>query len=115
MVLEPVRWNAKYGWRRMVEQERLAQYFFWRDVGKRMGMKEIPASFDELDAFNREFECKRFAYTPGGTRIAAATREAAVRHLPARSKPRLRSLEKHRSYPGGFQIESLGPPDAAVR
>ena len=36
-------------------------------------------------------------------------RSAAVRALPARRTARLRTLEKHRSYPAGYQIEQLGP------
>jgi hypothetical protein len=165
MVLEPVRWNARFGWRPMVDAEKLAMYFFWRDVGRRMAMRDIPASYDELEQFNVAFERERFAYTDAGARVAAATRdmflawfpglpkalgraaiyallddplldalgfphpsqrmrratEAAVRTrsrtvrvLPARRRPRLRTLERHRSYPKGYEIEQLGPPEAAL-
>ena len=61
MVLEPVRWNERVGWRPLVENERLASFHFWREVGKRMAICEIPESYDELDAFNVEFERTRFA------------------------------------------------------
>lgn len=29
---------------------------------------------------------------------------------PKRTRPRLRTLGKHRSYPGGYTVEELGPP-----
>ena len=32
-----------------------------------------------------------------------------VRLLPARRRPRLRTLERHRSYPAGYELEALGP------
>src|SRR5438874_7661916 len=31
-VFEPIRWNARFGWRVMCEQERLAMFYFWREV-----------------------------------------------------------------------------------
>ena len=36
-------------------------------------------------------------------------RSRLVGLLPPRRKPRLRTLERHRSYPQGYQIEELGP------
>lgn len=42
-VFEPIRWNARFGWRAMCGQERLAMFYFWREVGGRMNIKDIPA------------------------------------------------------------------------
>jgi hypothetical protein len=162
MVFEPIRWNARFGWRPLLETEKLATFFFWREVGKRMAIRDIPDSYDDLERFNVEFERERFGYTDAGHRVAAATRDMfldwfpglpkpagrqfvyalldeplldalgfphpsprlrrlaqagirarsrAVRYLPPRRKPRLRTLEKHRSYPQGYEIEELGPLD----
>jgi hypothetical protein len=160
MVFEPIRWNARFGWRPLTETERLATFFFWREVGRRMAIRDIPETYEEFDRFNVEFERERFGYTEGGHRVAVATRdmfldwfpglpksvgrplvhalldepllaalglphpparlrrlvEAGVRArsravglLPPRRKPRLRTLEKHRTYPRGYQLEELGP------
>ena len=165
MVFEPIRWNARFGWRPLLEAERLATFHFWREVGKRMSIAELPESYDELERFNLEFERERFAHTAAGHRLAVATREmfldwfpglpkrvgrplvhalldppllaalglpqpapslrrtaeAAVRTrsrvvaaLPARRSPRYRTRERHRTYPDGYEIASLGPPDPAV-
>ncbi len=78
MVLEPLRWNERFGWRPMVEAERQAQYYFWREVGRRMNIKDIPPTLAELDAFNREAEQTRFAPTEAGP----ARRAGAARRLP---------------------------------
>jgi len=75
MVFEPIRWNERYGWRRLHDNERLATFYFWREVGKRMAIKEIPEGYDEFERFNREFERERFEYTAAGARVAAATRD----------------------------------------
>jgi hypothetical protein len=49
---------------------------------------------------------------PGTRRVAEAalrTRARVVRRLPERRRPRLRTLERHRSYPDGYELERLGP------
>src|SRR3712207_1854108 len=30
-VFEPIRWNERFGWRRMIEKERRALFYFWRE------------------------------------------------------------------------------------
>ena len=73
LALEPIRWNARFGWRPLVEIERQATYVFWHEVGRRMGIRDIPGSLAELDAFNRRFERERFAYSRAGHAVAEAT------------------------------------------
>jgi ER-bound oxygenase mpaB/B'/Rubber oxygenase, catalytic domain len=160
MVFEPIRWNARFGWRPLLEVEKQATFFFWREVGHRMGMSRLPDSYRDFERFNVEFERDRFARTEAGHHVAAATRDMflgwfpgvpkrvgrsviyallddalldalgfprpnaalrraaetavrarsrAIKHLPARRHPRLRTLERQRSYPAGYELESLGP------
>lgn len=73
-ILEPIRWNEKYGWRPLTETERQASYYFWREVGRRMGIRDIPESLDAYDRFNREYEAAEFRYAPDNEHIARATR-----------------------------------------
>jgi hypothetical protein len=40
---------------------------------------------------------------------ALRLRGAAVRRLPSRRRPRLRTTMRRRSYPAGYTIEGLGP------
>src|SRR5947209_10151675 len=42
-LFEPIRWNARFGWRPLCEQERLGYFHFWRQVGRRMNIKDVPA------------------------------------------------------------------------
>ena len=163
MVFEPIRWNARFGWRPLMEAEKLATFYFWREVGRLMGIRGLPDSYGDLEQFNIDFERDRFACTEAGHRVAVATRElflgwfpvlprllgrpvvhalldeplldalglphpspgvrraveAAVRArsravgvLPPRRRPRLRTRERHRTYPGGFELERLGPSAA---
>ena len=72
-VFEPIRWNARFGWRLMCERERIALFHFWREVGCRMNIRDIPADYDEFERFNRDFERTHFRFTEGGKRVAMAT------------------------------------------
>jgi uncharacterized protein (DUF2236 family) len=44
------------------------------------------------------------------TRVAMKVRAIALRLLPKRRHPRLRTKMIHRSYPNGWRVEELGPP-----
>ncbi|MBM3993307.1 MAG: DUF2236 domain-containing protein [Planctomycetes bacterium] len=161
-IYEPIRWNANYGWQLMCEQEKLGMFYFWREVGRRMNIKELPETYDAFEKFNVEYETANFRYTDANNRVGAATRDLFLSWFPAitrpigcraiyaimddnlleafdfpkpwsltrwlvrgslklrgwlaawlpqRSKPRLRTEMGHPSYPDGYVIEKLGPPE----
>jgi hypothetical protein len=90
-VFEPIRWNARFGWRPMVEAEKLAMFHFWRAVGARMGIGDLPPDYETFEWFNRDYERRFFRPTEGGTRTAVRTREMFAGWFP---KP-LRPLVRH--------------------
>ena len=73
-VFEPIRWIDAFGWRPTCANERLGYYCFWREIGKRMGIADIPASYEAFETWSREYERK-----PSGSRTrtnASAPRRA---------------------------------------
>ena len=82
MVLEPFRWIERFGWRPALAAERAATLHFWHKVGRLMNITDIPATLDELDRFNVEFEQSRFAYTEAGHSIARAMIDMFVDRIP---------------------------------
>ncbi|MCZ7568165.1 MAG: DUF2236 domain-containing protein [Ardenticatenaceae bacterium] len=74
-VFEPVRWIARFGYRPMVDQERLAWFYFWRQVGRRMNIHSIPEEYAAFERYNVDYEREHFRYTPANRRIAEATRD----------------------------------------
>jgi hypothetical protein len=82
MVLEPLRWNERFGWRRMLEAERLAVFYFWHEIGRRMAIREIPATLAELERFNVEYESSRFAATEAGARLARSQQNVFLAWFP---------------------------------
>lgn len=89
-VFEPIRWNARFGWRLMTEQECLAFFNFWRAVGIRMGIRDIPAGYAEFERFNIEFERTHFIYNESNQRIGVATRELFASWFPRVLSPLVR-------------------------
>jgi len=72
-VFEPIRWMERFAWRPMIEQEKLANYYYWRELGKRMGIKNIPDTYEKLEQYNLEYEAKNFAFAEVNHRIGQAT------------------------------------------
>ena len=165
-VFEPIRWNARFGWRRLTERERLATFYFWREVGRRMGIRDIPDTYEALETYNVAYERDRFRYAETNRRVGEATRDLflswfpallrplikpsvyammddplldafgfphplawlrgvlagvlklrgrMLRYFPPRRKPRYYTALRHRSYPHGYTIESLGPEQTSAQ
>jgi hypothetical protein len=74
-VFEPIRWNEKFGWRLLCEQEQLGYFYFWREVGRRMNIRGIPAHYDVFERFNIDYEREHYRFTETNQRVGAATRE----------------------------------------
>src|SRR5437870_8067708 len=85
-VYEPIRWNARFGWRPLVEQEKLAAFHFWREIGRRMAIKEIPESYDELERYNVEYERANFRFADSNARVARASRDMFLAWFPVLPK-----------------------------
>jgi hypothetical protein len=160
-IYEPIRWNARFGWRPLCAQEKRALFYFWREVGRRMNIQQLPTDYAEFERFNVEYERRHYRYTEANHRIGVATRELfaswfprplrpfvrraiyailedplleafgfprpsrllrgvvaaalklrarVLRWLPRRRRPLLRTEMKHRTYPDGYRMEELGPP-----
>ncbi len=157
----PIRWIDRFGWRVLSEPERLALFHFWRQVGRRMGIRDIPNDYAAFEHFTDAYEQEHFSYCESNHRVAVSVlamfagwfprplhgladasmrsmmddamiqgfglhdpppavrglvtgalrlRAGCLRWLPKRGRARLRTLGKHRSYPGGYSIERVGPP-----
>lgn len=91
-VFEPIRWNARFGWRQMCAEERLAFFHFWRAVGTRMGIRDIPDQYESFERFNVETERARFACVESNARVGTATRELFASWFPRWTRPLVRRV-----------------------
>jgi hypothetical protein len=86
-IFEPIKWLDAFGWRRLHENERQAYYWFWREIGVRMGIREIPPSLAEFAAWAEDYERQTFRFAETNQRIGAATRDLFGSWYPAFLKP----------------------------
>jgi hypothetical protein len=89
-VFEPIRWIDKYGWRALSEHERSAGYHFYAEVGRRMGIRDIPADYASFEAFNITYEREHFRYAPSNQAIGQYTVELFCSWYPAVVRPLVR-------------------------
>ena len=82
-IYEPIRWNQKFGWRPMVEKEKLAMFYFWREIGGRMNIRQIPATYEEFERWSLDYEEEHFVYSPSNQRVAQATVNLFLSWFPA--------------------------------
>jgi ER-bound oxygenase mpaB/B'/Rubber oxygenase, catalytic domain len=81
-IYEPVRWCDHFGWRALSSGEKQAMYFFWREVGTRMGVQAIPPSYEAFEDYNRTYEQTHFAFDAANQRVANATRKMLLNWFP---------------------------------
>jgi hypothetical protein len=72
-VFEPIRWIERFGWRRLTEAERAAMFHYYRDLGRRMGIRDIPEDQAVFEAFNRDYEKTHFRYAESNALIGMKT------------------------------------------
>jgi ER-bound oxygenase mpaB/B'/Rubber oxygenase, catalytic domain len=89
-VYEPIRWNARFGWRPMIAHEKLAMFHFWRAVGVRMDISGIPEDYAAFEDFNRRYEREKVAPSAAAGRTGGATRALFASWFPAPLRPLVR-------------------------
>jgi ER-bound oxygenase mpaB/B'/Rubber oxygenase, catalytic domain len=89
-VYEPIRWINNFGWRKMCAQEKLGAYYFWREVGKRMGIKDIPPTYEDFERYNRDYERDKFRYADTNRNVGSATRDLFASWFPRLFAPLVR-------------------------
>lgn len=74
-VVVPKRWIDDYGWRRLTEDEVAASVRYYRELGRRMGIRDIPETYEAFARLMDDYEAEHFGYDAGGRRVADATLE----------------------------------------
>lgn len=72
-VLEPTRWNKKYEWRNLVPLEEEARFIYWKEMGERMGIKNIPLTLEEIEKWSIDYERKHMVYSKDNQLCGEAT------------------------------------------
>jgi hypothetical protein len=68
------RWVDRHGWRPLCCHERAAMFAFYTELGRRMNLADVPATYAEFEAFFDAYEAENFGYTPAAAELVTATK-----------------------------------------
>lgn len=83
----PIQWVDAYGWRKTMENERQALFYFFKAVGERMHINHIPDSLQELAAFAEDYEKRNFVFNETNLAVGNATVNIVKGWMPFFLKP----------------------------
>jgi hypothetical protein len=86
-VFLPARWVDDFGWRRSTENERQALYYFFKAVGERMKIQNIPPSLEDFRLWTMNYEQKHFEPNDTNTAVGNATVNIVKGWMPGIAKP----------------------------
>ncbi|CAL9385383.1 hypothetical protein SUDANB176_01146 [Streptomyces sp. enrichment culture] len=90
-VVMPKRWIDAYGWRRMSRHETVAAAVHYQTLGRHMGIKDIPGSYEEFETFLDAYEEAHFGWDEGARRVSDATLDLMASWYPRPLAPLLRT------------------------
>jgi hypothetical protein len=73
LLVVPIRWTERYGWRKPTQSERDAAARFFRELGTRIHIADIPVTFEAAGEFFDDYERRRMAPSSAGRTLMAAT------------------------------------------
>lgn len=74
-ICEPIRWLDRFGRRQMSAKEQRAWFLYYRGLGTRMGITDIPDNLADITRFNEAYEAANFRFADTNRRIAEKTRD----------------------------------------
>jgi hypothetical protein len=86
-VTVPIRWIDELGWRRLSEHEKIAGANYYRELGRHMGIKDIPVTHQEFAAHLDDYEAEHFAFHPGARAVADSTLDLFTTFPPNHRAP----------------------------
>lgn len=82
-VFYPIDWMRDYGWRPLTTAEEQAIFYFFREVGRRMNLTDLPHTLEALRTITDQYEAQYFRYTESNRSIAEATVRIVQGWFPA--------------------------------
>ncbi|VDB95857.1 unnamed protein product [Peniophora sp. CBMAI 1063] len=82
-IFEPIKWIRLYGWRPLSDLEIQARYVFYRQIGEMMGIKDIPSTVAELEAWAEDYETREMLPADTNHALAEGMLEELVSSVPS--------------------------------
>jgi hypothetical protein len=81
--VEPYRWIDKFGYRRSHPLEKECSHLIWTDIGTKMGIKNIPGSYEALEKYLDDYEEANMKYHPNNAHLAKHTMQLLLSNMPS--------------------------------
>ncbi|CAF2420187.1 unnamed protein product [Rotaria sp. Silwood2] len=81
-IIEPTRWAKKYEWRPSVSLEEEARFIFWKTIGERMNIENIPLTYKEIEKWSDDYELKHMVYSKDNQICGEATLNLMLSSYP---------------------------------
>ena len=86
LMVVPLQWLDRRGWRPLLPQEREASVEFYAQVGRLMAIKDAPTTYPDAERLVQDFERRHLRPSPAGRRLMESTQQIIVRKLPGPTK-----------------------------
>ncbi|AZM63615.1 DUF2236 domain-containing protein [Streptomyces sp. WAC 01420] len=114
-VVIPRRWIDAYGWRRLSQHEIVASTVHYRTLGRHMGIKDVPRSYEEFESCLDAYEEAHFGWDEGARRVSDATLGLMASWYPRPLAPVLRTATLALLDEPLLHAFRYTPPSAATR
>jgi hypothetical protein len=74
-VFDTGNWINQYGYRKLTQNEEIAGFKVWQEIGTQMSIQNIPDSLEALKTYYDEYEKKHFIYNKSNEIVAKATED----------------------------------------
>lgn len=82
-IVVPSRWINERAWRQLTVVEMEAATAFYRELGRRMRISNLPQSYGEADRYLRAYEATHLAPSQAGLALMQSARHVFANRLPA--------------------------------
>ncbi|MGM9511234.1 oxygenase MpaB family protein [Larkinella sp. GY13] len=86
-IFYPINWINRFGWRKLIPAEEQAFFLFFREVGQRMNLTDIPETIDDLKIFTEAYEAEHFRYADSNRQVADSTVRIVQGWVPKPLRP----------------------------
>lgn len=86
-VFEPSRFGRLLSWREATYSEKIANFIFWREIGRRMAIHNIPETLEAFEQFNRDYERDYFRFAETNHQVAESSLQVFLSWYPLLLRP----------------------------
>jgi hypothetical protein len=114
-IFQPIRWIDTYGRRKTLPNEREALYQFFKAVGERMHIHDIPPSSDAFEQWLNDYHAQHVMLAETNTEVGNATVNIVKGWIPFFAKPFVFPVMKCLLDDDMLQALGYAKPPAALR